>query len=322
MGPGNLYARRRGAARAEQIAVLEGLAHRQLVSPDTHALLAQWVDPATGEAGDTWDEPSRALLRETWRDVSRARKLPSEFVMRLSRASSLAQQAWITARAENRFAHFLPHLISLVGLKREEAEYLGYRASPYDALLDLYEPGATIAQITPLFAQLRAKLVPLLQRIQGSGVTIDEGCLHQSFDPARQLEFGRLVLVAMGYDFERGRLDQSAHPFTTSLHPTDVRVTTRVFEKDLPSCLFSCIHEGGMVCTTKGWIRAITGHRWVNRCRWDFTRASRACGKIASAAHARSGVASIPCFNRRFLSSSRMSLRIGFTRRSIVSRRR
>lgn len=234
-----------GAARAEQTAVLEGLAHRQLVSPDTHALLAQWVDPATGEAGDTWDEPSRALLRETWRDVSRARKLPSEFVMRLSRASSLAQQAWITARAENRFAHFLPHLISLVGLKREEAEYLGYRASPYDALLDLYEPGATIAQITPLFAQLRAKLVPLLQRIQGSGVTIDESCLHQSFDPARQLEFGRLVLVAMGYDFERGRLDQSAHPFTTSLHPTDVRVTTRVFEKDLPSCLFSCIHEGG-----------------------------------------------------------------------------
>ena len=56
---------------------------------------------------------------------------------------------------------------------------------------------------------------------------------------------GRLVLIAMGYDFERGRLDHSAHPFTTSFHPTDVRVTTRVHEYDLPSCLFSCIHEGG-----------------------------------------------------------------------------
>ena len=68
---------------------------------------------------------------------------------------------------------------------------------------------------------------------------------HHSYDHHRQLEFGRLVLIAMGYDFERGRLDLSAHPFTTSFHPTDVRVTTRVHEHELQSCLFSCIHEGG-----------------------------------------------------------------------------
>ena len=141
----------------------------------------------------------------------------------------------MSAREENRFAKFLPSLNTILGLKREEAEYLGYRDSPYDALLDAYEPGATIAQLTPLFAQLRGRLVPLLQRVQASRVTIDDRCLHQSFDQAKQVEFGRLVLTAMGYDFDRGRLDLSAHPFTTSFHPTDVRVTTRVFERDLPS---------------------------------------------------------------------------------------
>ena len=234
-----------GAARAEQIATLEGLAHQRLVSAELETLLTEWIDPATGQAADSWDEPSRSLLRETWRDFSRAKKLPSDFVIRLSRECSLAQQAWVTAREESRFSKFLPSLKIILDLKRDEARYLGYRNSPYDALLDTYEPGATIAQLAPLFTQLRERLVPLLRRVQASHVTIDYRCLHQSFDQSKQVEFGRLVLTAMGYDFERGRLDLSAHPFTTSFHPTDVRVTTRVFEKDLPSCLFSCIHEGG-----------------------------------------------------------------------------
>ena len=234
-----------GAARAEQIATLEGLAHQRLVSTELETLLTEWIDPATGQAADSWDEPSRSLLRETWRDFSRAKKLPSDFVIRLSRECSLAQQAWVTAREESRFSKFLPSLKIILDLKRDEARYLGYRNSPYDALLDTYEPGATIAQLAPLFTQLRERLVPLLRRVQASHVTIDDRCLHQSFDQSKQVEFGRLGLTALGYDFERGRLDLSAHPFTTSFHPTDVRVTTRVFEKDLPSCLFSCIHEGG-----------------------------------------------------------------------------
>ncbi len=117
--------------------------------------------------------------------------------------------------------------------------------SPYNALLDVYEPGATIAELQPVFAALKARLVPLLKKITQSRVKIDDSVLHHSYDQARQLEFGRLVLTAMGYDFERGRLDLSAHPFTTSFHPTDVRVTTRVHEHELQSCLFSCIHEGG-----------------------------------------------------------------------------
>jgi len=238
-----------GEARAEQIAVLQGIAHQKLVSPDVQSLLSQWVDPGTGQASDqgneTWDEPSRSLLREVWRDFSRAQKLPSDFVIKLSREYSLAQQVWAEAKTKNKFAMFLPNLQTVLQLKREEAQYLGYQDSPYNALLDAYEPGATIANLQPVFAALKARLVPLLKKIAQSRVQIDDSVLRHSYDQTRQLEFGRLVLTAMGYDFERGRLDLSAHPFTTSFHPTDVRVTTRVHEHELQSCLFSCIHEGG-----------------------------------------------------------------------------
>jgi carboxypeptidase Taq len=238
-----------GAARAEQIAVLQGLAHQKLVSPEIEQVLSQWVDPATGQAaeqpGDLWDEPSRSLLREVWRDFSRAKKLPSEFVMTLSRECSLAQQVWAEAKTQNTFAKFLPNLRTILSLKRQETQYLGYTDSPYNALLDAYEPGSTIAALQPVFAQLKARLVPLLRQITESHVRIDDSILRHSYDQTRQLEFGRLILTAMGYDFERGRLDLSAHPFTTSFHPTDVRVTTRVYERELQSCLFSCIHEGG-----------------------------------------------------------------------------
>lgn len=238
-----------GEARAEQISTLQGIAHQKFVSPEVEQLLTTWVDPETGEIRDTpgegWDEPSRSLLREVWRDYRRAKKLPSDFVIKLSRECSLAQQVWVEAKENQAFSQFLPNLRTVLSLKREEAEYLGYEDSPYNALLDVYEPGSTITALRPLFAQVKGRLVPLLKKIQQSSVQVDGTMLFHTFDQARQLEFGRMVLIAMGYDFERGRLDLSAHPFTTSFHPTDVRVTTRVHEHDLQSCLFSCIHEGG-----------------------------------------------------------------------------
>jgi len=238
-----------GEARAEQISTLQGIAHQKFVSPEVEQLLTTWVDSETGEIRDTpgegWDEPSRSLLREVWRDYRRAKKLPSDFVIKLSRECSLAQQVWVEAKENQAFSQFLPNLRTVLSLKREEAEYLGYEDSPYNALLDVYEPGSTIAALRPLFAQVKGRLVPLLKKIQQSSVQVDDTMLFHTFDQVRQLEFGRMVLIAMGYDFERGRLDLSAHPFTTSFHPTDVRVTTRVHEHDLQSCLFSCIHEGG-----------------------------------------------------------------------------
>jgi len=237
-----------GRARADQIALLQTLAHDKFVSSDIENLLASHIDTTTGLANDTksgLDAVSKAFIRETWRDFSRAKKFPSEFITRLERECSLAQQVWAEAREENDFGKFLPNLQTIIALKHEEVEYLGYTDSPYNTLLDTYEPGATVAQLTPLFATLRQGLVSLLEEIRISPSPPDDSLLYQTYDTDQQLEFGKLVLTKMGYDFTRGRLDLSAHPFTTSFHPTDVRVTTRVFENDLQSCLFSCIHEGG-----------------------------------------------------------------------------
>jgi carboxypeptidase Taq len=237
-----------GQTRAEQLATLQTLAHAKFVAPEIEDLLLHLIEPATGLANadaDGLDDASKALLRETWRDFSRAKKLPSDFINRLGRECSLAQQVWAEARRRDDFLQFLPNLQTVITLKFEEIDYLGYDDCPYDALLDTYEPGATVAQLQPLFATLRHGLLELLQHVRECASPPDDRILFQIYDKQQQLAFGELVLQRMGYDFNRGRLDLSVHPFTTSFHPTDVRVTTRVFEQDLPSCLFSCIHEGG-----------------------------------------------------------------------------
>ncbi len=237
-----------GQTRAEQLATLQTLAHAKFVAPEIGDLLLHHIDPTTGFANTDaagFDDASKALLRETWRDFSRAKKLSSDFVNRLERECSLAQQVWAEARRRNDFMHFLPNLRTIIALKFEEIDSRGYEDSPYDTLLDTYEPGATVAQLQPLFATLRDGLIVLLKHVQESSSPPDDRILFQAYDKTQQVAFGNLVLHGMGYDFNRGRLDLSAHPFTTSFHPTDVRVTTRVFDKDLSSCLLSCLHEGG-----------------------------------------------------------------------------
>lgn len=244
-----------GGARAEQLSALSGMAHDKSVGPEMQRLLSQWVDLKNGEiqGGESaWDEASRALLREVWRDFDKSTKLPTEFVRRYGKAASISQQVWVEARKKSDFSLFAPHLKTMVALKKEEIGYLGYKASPYDALLDAYEPGMTVAQLVPLFAALKSELVPLLEKIVHSSVQPKSDFLHRSYAAEKQLAFGHQVLEAMGYDFNTGRQDISAHPFTTSFHSTDVRITTRVDEHDLLSSLFSSIHEGGHALYDQG----------------------------------------------------------------------
>jgi carboxypeptidase Taq len=162
----------------------------------------------------------------------------------LEKTCALAHDAWLEARDARTFSRFLPFVEQIVTLKREEAALLGYPDTPYDALLDAFEPGMTTARLTTLFSKLKARLSSLLRRVEDASVRI-QTLPPGPYDLARQIQFGRLVLDAMGYDFNRGRLDQSVHPFTTGFHPTDVRVTTRVAADDLATCVFSCLHEGG-----------------------------------------------------------------------------
>jgi len=242
-------------ARAEQLAALKGLVHQQQVGPEMTQTLSKWLDLESGEIkgeASTWGSRPRALLRESFRDYQRATALPTDFVQRLGYETAVAHAIWTEARAKRDFSHFAPHLKKIVALKKEEIGYLGYDQSPYDPLLDTFEPGMTVAKIAPLFAALKKELVPLLKKITQSPRQISDDFLRAEYAPEAQLAFGKKVLEAMGFDFEKGRQDLSAHPFTTSFHPSDVRITTRVDPKDILSSLFSSIHEGGHALYDQG----------------------------------------------------------------------
>src|SRR6202008_1143457 len=136
----------------------------------------------------------------------RAVKVPKELVEELARVTTRAQQVWQEARKNDDFAAFQPWLDKVVALKRQEAQAVGYQGVAYDALLDEYEPGATTAEVTALFARLRADLAPLLRAIVASGRRPKTEILEREYPVERQQVFGQSAAAAIGFDFTAGRL--------------------------------------------------------------------------------------------------------------------
>lgn len=191
------------------------------------------------------DDVTAGMVRTVRREYERSMKIPEQEYREYTIATSAAEAAWEEARAKSDFSVFKPHLEKLIAFNRRFIGYWGYKENPYDALLDYYEPGATVKTIDAAFSRLRDTIVSLLERIQASSVKPDDSFLKKKFPAAEQEAFGRHVLRQMGYDFEAGRLDVSTHPFTITMHPGDVRITTRYLENDFRSALFASVHEGG-----------------------------------------------------------------------------
>ena len=227
------------AGRAEQLATLGRLAHEMLLSEETASLLDAAGEPEPGSE-------DAALVRLARREYERATKLPSRLVAEISRAASLAQSAWEEARAASDWAAFEPHLRNILELQREVAEHLGYDDHPYDALLDRFEPGAKTANLRAMFEELRAALVPMIREISSLPDEDRARPLYGRFDEAEQERFGRRVISAFGYDWDRGRQDRAVHPFCIDIGgPGDVRITTRFDPGWLSPALFATFHEAG-----------------------------------------------------------------------------
>ncbi len=228
--------------RAEQLALLSELAHRWLVSDETGRL----IEDAESETHESdYYSIEASLVRAARRTYDQKKMLPEELVTRLARTTAQANSIWIRARQNSSFREFAPVLSELVGISREMADLLGNNGHRYDALLDMYEPDLTTAEVERLFGELKEGLVPLVKEITGMKSPADTGFLSRKYDTRRQEAFGLGVLRDMKFNFSRGRQDRSAHPFTTSFTPYDVRITTRYSEDDLLSALFSTIHEAG-----------------------------------------------------------------------------
>ena len=229
-------------ARAEQLATLGRMAHELTVDDETGRLL----DTLAGELEE--DSDDGATVRLARREYEQSARLPSRLVSDLTRATSLAESAWVRAREESDWSIFAPHLEGILPLQQEAAEALGYEDHPYDAMLDIYERGATKARLEPMFEDLKKGILPLIRGIADHAGESPEdrmSPLRGSFDEADQEAFGRAVISAFGYDFARGRQDRAVHPFCIGIAPGDVRITTRFDPAWLSPALFATFHEAG-----------------------------------------------------------------------------
>ncbi len=226
--------------RAEQMALLARLTHETATAPQVGERLAEVEGSSLIRDGD-----AAANVREIRRAYDRAVKLPKELVEELARVTTRAQQVWADARQANDFAAFRPWLEKIVALKRQEAAAVGYAGHPYDALLDEYEPGATTAEITGVFAALRAALAPLARAVLDSGKKSPHDLLERDYPVEAQKAFGEAAAKAIGFDFDAGRLDVTTHPFCSGIGPGDVRLTTRYNPRHFNESFFGVLHEAG-----------------------------------------------------------------------------
>jgi carboxypeptidase Taq len=234
-----------GAARGDQLALLAGLAHQALTAAEVADELAE------ATADDAWDAANLGLMRHAYR---RSKAVPEDLVVALAKAGSTCEKVWRTARATSDFALVRPNLAEVVNLTRQTAEALSAALdlTPYDALMDGYQPGVGADDVAPIFADYEAFLADALpaaeeQQAKVAGPRRPEG----PFPVAAQETLCRSIAQRLGLDFASARLDKSAHPFSGGT-PTDVRITTRYDEADCASAVMAVIHETGHALYEQG----------------------------------------------------------------------
>lgn len=232
-----------GAKRAEALSALAGMHHRQATAPE----IADWIAAAETE---TLNDDQRLAVREFRRQYTNMTCLPTEFVERQTSARLRCEQLWRDLRAKNDWAGFQPALEGIVAIAREEAalrsEALGL--DPYDALMEQYDPGNRVADITPVFTDLKA----FLKDFAPEALAVQQERLAKSpkrplsgvYAIERQRELGLAMMGAVGFDLTRGSLSVSHHPFCGGV-PSDVRITTRYKTSDFLSALMGVLHETG-----------------------------------------------------------------------------
>jgi carboxypeptidase Taq len=246
-------------SRGEQLASLASLGHDLLVAPEVE----DWLKAAEQEKLEDWEA---ANLREMRRDWLHASAVPADLVEKLSRAGSACEMVWRKARPASDFKSVIEPLTKMFDLTREAAEIKSQAlgVSAYDALLDQYEPGGRSADIARIFADLAAFLPGFLADVLNRQKPAPEA-LQGPFPRDIQKAVGLEMMKSLGFDFEHGRLDESAHPFCGGT-PDDVRITTRYDEGDFITSLFGVIHETGHALYEQG-LPAKWRHQPVGRAR-------------------------------------------------------
>ena len=231
-----------GAYRAEQHACLAGLIHRRRTAP----AVGDWLEElAAGPLAEDPTSESGCVIAYLKRRRDKLVRQPAELVEEISRTASKSHHAWAAARKADDYASFRPWLEKMIELRRAQAEAIGYDQTPYDALLDEYEPGESTENVARVLSSLREELTPLVAAINESGRKPPSEILARNFPVETQESFGKRAAAAIGFDFDAGRLDVTTHPFCGEAGPLDVRLTTRYQQHDFGDGFFSILHETG-----------------------------------------------------------------------------
>ena len=225
-----------GMSRAMEMGALEEVIHERKKGSEIRELLE------TATLKSSHEKRLHELIK---RDFDRATVIPNQLASDLARTTSLAQMAWQKARQNNNFSEFSPHLKKVIDLKRKEASLLSPIGDLYDGLINDYEYGMTKKEASSIFAVMKPRLLDLRQRISES--KLSKPILQGDFNTEKQLKLAHEIAKTFFYDFNRGRIDIVAHPFCSG-SGDDVRITTRVDNKDPFNCLYSTIHEVGHAC--------------------------------------------------------------------------
>lgn len=231
----------RGASqRAEMLATVERISHEKFISAETGRLLESAAAELNGADPESDDAALVRLVRRHW---EKERRVPTELAAEMARAGSLGQVGWAAARRDKDFGAFAPYLQRNVELAWRYVECFDDFESPYDALLDDYEPELRTTDVARLFGELRDALVPLIAKVRD--LENDRSCLFSEVPIDAQRRLVGQVIALMGFDRTGWRLDEAVHPFATSIGSGDIRITTRWDESYFPAGLYGAMHECG-----------------------------------------------------------------------------
>ena len=223
-----------------------GIASGQLAMMSQQATIEMDGLVKKAERSKDLDDMEEGVVRELRRSLDYYLKVPPELVDEIQRVTTEATVVWRKARKKSDFKLFRPHLEKIVGLQRKVADKLGYEKHPYNALLDLYEEGFTVADADRVYSRLIPESKRLLARVTQAGVFPSKHPLESaSYETEAMVKVNEEVIKVLKMPMDRFRMDVSTHPFTTQIASDDVRITTRYEGKDFKSSLYGTIHESG-----------------------------------------------------------------------------
>ncbi len=241
--------------RSEQLALLAGISHRMATDPETGKLLSRIEQHPAFSSLDDVQKRNVHLIRKGYDEAT---VLPEELVTAMQRQSALAIEIWRRAKGANDWAAFRPELEKNVDLAKQAAALLmkvKKTETPYDALLDQFEPGMTARRISVLFGELQTGLTALLKQIAAAPRQPDRAVLKIRVPVEQQRKIGDAIAEVLGYDISSpkagGRIDETEHPFTNGYYD-DVRITTHYHENAFTSSIFSILHEAGHALYDQG----------------------------------------------------------------------